>query len=393
MNVVDLVVLALVVLAALSGWRQGSVTSVLAFAGVVLGAVVGVRVAPSVVGLVSGEVTRLAVGLAVVIGLVVLGETVGVVLGRAVRGHMRLPALRTADSALGSVVQALAVLVAAWLVAIPLSSAASVGLAAEIRSSRVLGSVDGLLPVQAQQLPAELGNLFDTSGLPDVLGPFGRTPVAEVAAPDPALQSSALVEGARSSVLKVRGVAPSCQRGLEGSGFVVAPERVVTNAHVVAGTTEVAVESDDGTLPGRVVLYDPSTDLAVLDVPGLTAPALAFAPDPATAGESAVVLGYPLDGPYTASPARVREDISLRGPDIYESSTVVRDVYTVRGQVRSGNSGGPLVDADGQVLGVVFGASIDDPETGFVLTAGEVSDEVAAAPGLSTQVSTGSCTA
>lgn len=393
MNWVDLLVVVLALLAGLSGWRQGSATSLLAFTGVVVGAVIGVRVAPSLVALVDGPVARLAVGIGVVVGLVVLGETIGVVLGRAVRGHMRQPVVRTLDSALGSVVQAVAVLVAAWLIAIPLSSATSAGLAPDIRGSAVLGRVDALLPTQAQQLPAELGNLFDTSGLPDVLGPFSRTPVAEVGVPDPELQASAAVADSETSVLKVRGVAQSCSRGLEGTGFVVSPERVLTNAHVVAGTSEVGVETADGVLRARVVLYDPETDLAVLAVPGLTAPALDFAAQPAASGDSAIVLGYPLDGPYTASAARVREEIPLRGPDIYQAGTVVRDVYTVRGQIRSGNSGGPLVDPAGDVLGVVFGASLDDPDTGFVLTAAEVADEVMAAPGLDTQVSTGSCTA
>lgn len=393
MNWVDLLVLLAALLAAGSGWRHGVVTSLLAFTGVLLGAVVGVRLAPLVVASVEGTAARAAFGVGFVVLLVAVGESTGVLLGRAVRATLRGPGVRTVDSGLGSVVQAVAVLVAAWILAVPLTSATGSGVAQAVRSSVVLGQVDQALPVQAQQLPAELGALLDTSGLPDVLGPFGRTPITEVGPPDAELQATGLVQQVQPSVLKVRGVAPACSRGLEGTGFVVAPERVMTNAHVVAGTDELGVETAQGLLSASVVLYDPQTDLAVLDVPGLSAAALGFAAEPAPTGTSAVVLGYPLDGPYTASAARVREEIDLRGPDIYDSQVVTREVYTVRGQVRSGNSGGPMLDDAGRVLGVVFGAAIDNDETGFVLTADEVAEEVAAAATLTAPVGTGACTA
>ncbi|MEO6880234.1 MAG: MarP family serine protease, partial [Mycobacteriaceae bacterium] len=344
-------------------------------------------------GSVTGTTERAVLGIAVVIVLVAVGETAGVLLGRAVRASLRSRSVRSVDSVLGAVVQAAGVLVVAWLLAVPLASAAGTPLASAVRSSKVLAGVNDVLPVQAQQLPAEFGALLDTTGLPAVLGPFARTPVAAVAPPDPALAGAGPVTGLRASVLKIRALAPSCSRGLEGSGFVVAPQRVMTNAHVVAGTDEVGVQTGAGLLRASVVLYDPETDLAVLDVPGLSAPTLALAPDVARSGTSAVVLGYPLDGPYTASPARIRDDFTLRGPDIYDSRTVSRDVYTIRGQVRSGNSGGPMVDSEGRVLGVVFGAAIDSPDTGFVLTATEVADEVASAPTLAAPVSTGACTA
>jgi S1-C subfamily serine protease len=195
------------------------------------------------------------------------------------------------------------------------------------------------------------------------------------------------------SVLKVRGRASSCGRALEGTGFVVAPGRVMTNAHVVAGTDGVLVEEGGQPKPGDVVLFDPDTDIAVIAVPNLVAPPVRFAQQDAASGASAIVLGYPLDGPYQAAGARVRERIQLRGPDIYDTPTVQRDVYTIRAVVRSGNSGGPMVDPDGNVLGVVFGAAVDANDTGFVLTADEVADEVAAARNRSSRVDTGACAA
>jgi S1-C subfamily serine protease len=167
---------------------------------------------------------------------------------------------------------------------------------------------------------------------------------------------------------------------------------MITNAHVVAGTDKVQVETfDSGLLDATVVSYDPETDVAILKVPGLRAPVLPLAPRPATTGSSGLVLGYPHDGPYTASAARVRDRINLRGPDIYNASTVVRNVYTVRAVVRSGNSGGPLLDGSGQVLGLVFGAAVDNDQTGFVLADNEIADDIAAAPNRSAAVSTGVC--
>jgi S1-C subfamily serine protease len=172
-------------------------------------------------------------------------------------------------------------------------------------------------------------------------------------------------------VVKVLGEAPSCSRRIEGSGFIYGGERVMTNAHVVAGTEDVEIELNGDRHDARVVMYDSKRDLAVLYVPGLRAPVMRFASGNAETGADAVVLGFPLDGPYDARPARVRDVGDITGPDIYESGDVTREVYTIRAFVRSGNSGGPLVAPDGRVLGVIFAAAADDPNTGFAVTAGE----------------------
>jgi S1-C subfamily serine protease len=167
----------------------------------------------------------------------------------------------------------------------------------------------------------------------------------------------------------------------------------MTNAHVVAGSNRAVVEVDGGTLAGTVVVYDADRDLAVLDVPDLDAPVLPFATEPGEAGDDAVAAGFPLDGPFTLSPARIRSVIQLRGPNIYSDTTVTREVYTLRGRVLPGNSGGPLLAPDGTVLGVIFGAAIDDEEVGFALTAAEVAPVVEAGLVDSTPTSTQDCTA
>ncbi|WP_281258519.1 MarP family serine protease [Mycobacterium neglectum] len=197
-------------------------------------------------------------------------------------------------------------------------------------------------------------------------------PMVGVEPPDAALANDAVVVGAAHSVVKVTSTAHSCMTITTGSGFVVANEKVMTNAHVVAGADSFTVSVDGQDLDAAVVAYDPNADIAVLQVPGLQAPPLDFSHEVVWRGTDAVVLGYPGGGPFAAHPARVREVIWLTGPNIYRSTSVRREVYTIRGKVGQGDSGGPLIDTDGRVIGINFGAAVEDPETGFVLTTNQV---------------------
>jgi S1-C subfamily serine protease len=209
--------------------------------------------------------------------------------------------------------------------------------------------------------------------------------------PDANLANNPVVAATKSSVVTIRALAPSCQKELEGSGFVVSDHTVMSNAHVVAGANSVTVQDTDGnSYDATVVSYNPAVDIAILDVPGLPAPPLAFANAPAATGTDALVMGFPDAGSFEATPARIREVVELDGPDIYRTTTVTRQVYTISGTVRQGDSGGPLLGLNGQVLGVVFGEAVDDPETGFVMTAEQVSRELPNI-GNTTAVATGSC--
>lgn len=394
MNWVDVLVLLLALLAAVSGAFQGVIIALPSLVGVVLGAVGGIKLAPLVVDLFTNPVAKVAFAVATVVFLVALGETLGVWAGRKLRQKINPDKLSGLDKTLGAVVQAAVVFVVAWLIATPLTTVSGLpGLAKAINSSVVLGGVNDVMPEAAQGFPSDLRKLLDASGFPSIVDPFQKTPTADTSPPDPALQKSEIVQAVHPSVVKIRGTASACSRSLEGSGFVIAPQRVMTNAHVVAGTDVVGIETTAGDYPARVVYFDPEVDIAVLAVPRLRAPVLPFAPETAKAGDSAIVLGYPLDGPYKATAARIRGRINLRGPDIYEANTVQRDVFTVRAEIRSGNSGGPMITPDGKVIGVVFGAAVEDPETGFTLTAEQVRAEVDLAPSQTTNVSTGSCAA
>jgi S1-C subfamily serine protease len=191
------------------------------------------------------------------------------------------------------------------------------------------------------------------------------------------------------SVLKIHGE-NSCGRGVEGSGFLYADDRLMTNAHVVAGVSDPQVLIGDNVEDARVVFYDPQLDIAVLAFDDEGRGHLGFKFD-AAQGDDVAVLGYPEDGPYDVQAAKIRAEQRLRSPDIYGNGAVVREVYSVRGLIRPGNSGGPLVSSDGRVTGVVFAASVTDSETGYALTADQVKQASASGVTSSDEVGTGGC--
>jgi S1-C subfamily serine protease len=218
-----------------------------------------------------------------------------------------------------------------------------------------------------------------------------KAPSSTVGEPDESVVDSAAVIEAAHGVVRIRSTAPDCQKILEGSGVVMAPNRVMSNAHVVAGASTFTVSADGQEHDATVVLFDPNLDIAVLDVPGLAVGPLKFAEAPMPTGTDAAVMGYPGGGDFVAAPARVKEIIQLSGPDIYRTTRVQREVYVIRGEVGQGDSGGPLVDRDGRVLGINFGAAVDDPQTGFVLTAKQVYTQMVHGSGDTEPVATGAC--
>jgi S1-C subfamily serine protease len=387
----DLALYALAAAAAISGWINGAAASGFALLGVAIGATSGLLVAPHLVRELDSPVGRLAAGLAVIAVMVIIGQVAGVTIGRAARRYISGAGARLLDSTVGAVFQAAAMLLVAWLVAIPLAAQEGPGLGKAVRGSSVLAKIDDVAPEQLQRIPDAFTSVLGTTGFPDILGPFGTTPMQEVPPPDPVLAGSEVVASVQPSVLKILGRAESCSRALEGSGFVAAPGLVMTNAHVVAGTGSVRVVVGDEELDADVVVYDPAVDIAVLRVPGLQAPVLPFADNRARTGDDAIVVGYPGNGPYRPDAARIRERVTLRGPDIYREATVEREVYILRGAVREGNSGGPLISPEGQVVGVVFGAAMDAADTGYALTVEQVLPLLESAVDSLAPVPTGSC--
>jgi S1-C subfamily serine protease len=227
-------------------------------------------------------------------------------------------------------------------------------------------------------------------GFGDALHRLAREPSTSATA-TPAVSSDEVIAKARPSVVKVHGESENCMKITEGSGFVVAPHKVMTNAHVVAGAETFSVETETKTLEGQVISYDPQADIAILDVPELSARPLKFAEYTAGTGVDALVLGYPRAAGFAASPATIREVTDIEGPDIYRATTVTRQVYILIGSFPdAGSSGSAMVDLNGQVLGVYFGAETEDTTTGFAMTAAQVTPQMAKV-GATQATDTGEC--
>src|SRR3954469_25846585 len=369
MSFVDLALIVLALVFALSGFRQGLIVSAASFIGFFGGAILGAQLSgPLANDIAESSATRVFVALVVVLAGALLGQLLAGLVGRAVRTRVTWEPAKVVDAVAGAVVSAIAVLLVAWMVATPLASSPFPGVAGQVRQSALVQVVDRTVPEQVRSLYDSLRQAIDRQGLPDVLDPLTPTQARDVPAPDQALLNSPVVGRVQGSVVQIRGVPPSCSRQIDGSGFVFADERVMTNAHVLAGVTNPKVEAEGEEYDATPVYVDPQTDIAVLDVPGLPQVPLNFAAQPVDTGADAIIMGYPGGGPFFVGAARVRDRGAISGPDFRNTHTVTRDVYALYGSVRAGNSGGPLFSTDGSVLGVVFASAIDDPNTGYALT-------------------------
>jgi S1-C subfamily serine protease len=392
MSLVDVLLIVLVLVFALSGFRQGLLvasTSILGFLG---GAIIGAQLSGPVADRIDGSsVTRVFAALVVVLATALLGQILAGAAGRALRRRVTWEPAKMVDSVAGAVVSATAVLLVAWMVASPLATSPFPAVAGQVRQSTLVQAVDRAVPEGVRSVYNNLRDAIDRRGLPDVLDPLTPTQVRDVPAPDPALLASPVVGSVRGSVVKISGIAPSCSRQIDGSGFVYAPQRVMTNAHVLAGVGDPVVHAEGADFDATPVYVDEETDIAVLAVPGLKTLPLSFSQETADPGDDAIIMGYPGGGPFFVGPARVRDHREISGPDFRNTQTVVRDVYALFGTVRAGNSGGPLFATDGSVLGVVFASAIDDPDTGYALSGPQVSEAATAGSTATAEVGTGPC--
>lgn len=389
---VDLIIVAFAVLFAINGYRHGLITSAFSFVGFLLGVVIGAQIAGSLASAITDDsVVRVIISLIVVFGLAGLGQFGVGMLGTRLRRVVTWRPARVVDSVLGTVLSALTVLLVAWIVATPLAASPFPALSSQVRQSQILQAVDSAVPDPLQSLYQSLREALDRQGLPDVLDPLTQTDVPDVAAPDEALRASPVVGRVSGSVVKVSGEAPSCARGINGSGFVYAEERVMTNAHVLAGVDDPTVLAEGETYDATIVYVDDQVDVAVLAVPGLPQVPLTLSTIERETGADAIVMGYPGGGDLAVGSARIRDLGEIRGPNFRADGTVSREVYSLFGEVRSGNSGGPLLDTDGSVLGVVFASAIDDPSTGYALSVDQIATAAAQGSSSSSEVDSGPC--
>lgn len=394
MNWVDYVIIVLVAGAAFHGWRRGAVVQLLSVGGFWLGLFVGVLVAPPLAGLASG-LARVVIALVVVVLCGTLLGAVGEVVGsRAGRGLRRIH-LGPLDEGLGVAVGVAGALLAVWLVGTLLAASSLSPLDQAVQRSRILRSIDEALPTLPSVF-ARVEAFLSQQGFPVVfidLPPELLPPAAPPTTAD--LQAAAQV--AAPSTVKVIG--PACGSIVEGSGFVVAPQLVVTNAHVVAGDTRPQVVDAAGSHAATAIGFDPQLDVAVLDVPGLTDAPLEVHAAAVGRGTQGAVLGYPENGGLRVVGAAVNATFEATGLDIYGNAVVTRQVYELHAVVLPGNSGGPLVTAGtnadgiapGTVIGLVFARSTSDAEVGYALTMGAVETQVQQAEASRAAVSTGSC--
>ncbi|KAF4407587.1 MULTISPECIES: MarP family serine protease [Streptomyces] len=382
MNVLDILLLLAAVWFAIVGYRQGFVVGILSVVGFLGGGLVAVYLLPVIWDRATDNASPgTAAAVAAVVVVIVcasIGQAFTTHLGNKLRGHITWSPARALDATGGALVNVVAMLLVAWLIGSALAGTSLPTLGKEVRNSKVLLGVSRVIPEEANTWFADFGSVLAQNGFPQVFSPFSNEPITSVEPPDPALANSPVAARAKRSIVKVVGTAPSCGKVLEGTGFVFERNRVMTNAHVVGGVDEPTVQiGGEGRLyDATVVLYDWERDIAVLDVPGLPAPALEFAEGDAHSSDSAIVAGFPENGDFDVRAARVRGRIQANGPDIYHRGTVSRDVYSLFATVRQGNSGGPLLTPEGEVYGVIFAKSLEDSDTGYALTADEVREDI-----------------
>jgi hypothetical protein len=358
MNLVDVLISVFVLALAGIGFERGLIRSALPLVGFVVGAAVGARVGPAL--LTDGSESAYAPLVTVIAG-VLAGAALAIAMegvGSALRERVGLGRAGGAlDGTGGGLLLAALALLMAWAfgaVALHTPGSGRVELRSAVQRSAILGALNDVLPPSGPLLNV-LRRIDPTPAL--------EGPEANVSAPDPKIASDPDVDRAGASTLKVLGSA--CGLGVIGSGWVIGPELVATNAHVVAGTDDTTVTPREGApeLEAGAVHYDPRNDFAILRVPGLSLPALELASG-ARSGTSGAVLGYPENGPYQVEPARLGTTAAVMSQDSYGRGPLRREMTSFRGEVRSGNSGGPLVDAQGRVLTTVFGAEQDGRQPG-----------------------------
>ena len=392
-DLLDLILIALAAAFAVAGYRQGFIVGILSFAGFLGGAAIGASFAPTLARhLVQGASQQALVAIIAVFVAAMIGQLLASAVGAAVRSRVSWRPATFVDSVAGAAVSILSVLLIAWLIGSAVVNAPFATITNQVQRSAVLHAVDKVMPPAARTMFSDFRSLLASGPYVQVFGALGAEPQLTVSPPDPAVLNSAGLARSRGSIVKVMGVAPSCSRRIEGSGFVISPHHVLTNAHVVAGVTvnQAVYTGHSPKKAARVVLFDPERDVAVLYVPQLNAKPLTFT-GPASLGANAIVAGYPLNHSFTAVPARVGDDQQAQAPDIYQSREVSRQIYSIRANVQPGNSGGPLLASNGQVYGVVFAAAVGVKNTGYALTASEVRSDVAAGSARQAPVPTQAC--
>jgi S1-C subfamily serine protease len=385
--ILDLFLLLLLVGAFLRGYRTGLLASLVAIVGIAIGGIAAYLVVPFVGSWVPEPQWRTAATLGAALLLVLVGLSIGESIGASIRRGTRKSKLRIFDRTLGALATTVAAALVISLLAFSVGSIGVPFLSPALASSGVVRSINTLTPNPVQTFLAQLRSSVLQDGIPRIVEAFTGTPpeLPDVDTTTPALAA------ASESVARITGNAYACGQNQSGSGFVVAPDRVVTNAHVVAGVSEPIVQLPDGNAyPGEVVYFDPVDDLAIISVPGVSAAPLSLT-STLSPGTKAVSSGYPFGGPYNIRAAEVLSVGAVGVADIYGQNPTPREVYTLAADVQHGESGGPLLTEAGQVAGVIFAKSDGTSNVGYALAMEEVQPVADQAESLREPVSSGAC--
>jgi S1-C subfamily serine protease len=386
-TLVDILLILLLVSYLASGFRSGLIGSLSSIVGLIAGGIAAYFLVPLVGTWVPAAEWRTVATLATAGVLLVGGLSLGGSIGRALRPRGARTKLRLADRMLGAGAAVVASALVVSMLAVSIGGLGVPLLSPAIASSGVIRSIDSLTPDPLKSFLAQLRSAVVSEGLPRVVEAFnGPAPTIPAVAADGGAHLAA-----RQSVMKITGTAYACGQNQSGSGFVIAKDRVLTNAHVVAGVTEPMVVTPGGNAtPGRVVYFDPVVDLAVIAVTGLAAPALKLGPNLAS-GSRAVSDGYPYGGPFDSGAAQVVAVAPALVADIYGTEPAQRQIYTLAADVQHGESGGPLLSEAGKVAGVIFAKSTVTSNVGYALAMEAVDPVAAQAAALAAPVSSGDC--
>lgn len=392
MNGVDIILIVAVAASAAHGFFRGAAVQLLSFGGFWGGLALGAVLAPQVSRHVHSDIAKTTTAIVVVFGLAILLGGVGERIGAKIRTGLRVTMLGPFDAGVGAAIGVAATLLAIWVITAMISIVSIPSISRSLNRSLIVKALVSTLP-PAPAVFAGVGHLLAPSGLPQVFAGLEPGPPAPLPTPS-SPEVAAAVAAAGESTVKVEGL--GCGGIKSGSGWVAAPGLVVTNAHVVAGIVAPYIIDREGSrhLKTTVVVFDPEVDIAILRVAGLPAAAkpLPLERTNADRGTGGAVLGYPGGGTFTAVPAALLSEIEATGRDIYNQNVTTRSVYEIQSDVRPGNSGGPFVTSSGQVVGVVFSASVYLQNVGFALTGKEIAPEIDRAQTQTAGVNTGACT-
>lgn len=387
--IVDIIVVVILIVALIAGLQRGLLTGLGSILGLIAGGIAAFWLMPLVSGWVPWQGWRTVAVIVAGVVLLVLGLTIGEGIGALMRRGVDRTRLRGVERLLGGIVNVVAAALTLMLIAPTVATVTPPAVSTSIASSRVLQELDRLTPAPVSGLIAQVRTAVLNGGVPELrllLDSGATTLEPPVSLDDPDLQAAA------ASVARISGIAYACGVGSSGTGFVIAPDRVVTNAHVVAGVDNPVVELPGRSArEGRIVYFDPIDDLAVIAVDDLRGTPLKVAPV-LPEGAAAAIEGYPYGGPFRSVTAGVLSVGTVQVPDIYDRSSAPRDVYSLEAQVVPGNSGGPLLAEDGTVVGVVFARGTDQADRGYAMTSSELTPVVDRAGQMDAAVASGQCT-